>query len=163
MMILCTHNGFLLCRDQTDSKRNGKNQSVDSACQYQKGRRISKEKHDQSRNCNKSNDDPVFIFSKRRMEGFQEGYRVYAAPTIEVTAAHKSTRPAKRYPICPAPCRNASAAGLSGSRVAPLTTTPRTARNRNTLTIVAIPIPITELLLISFRFSSPVIPASIRR
>ena len=82
---------------------------------------------------------------------------------MDVIAAHRRTRPAKRYPISPAPCLKASAAGFAASSVTPLTTTPRTARNRKIRTIVAMIIPITELLLISFRFFSPVIPASIRR
>ena len=42
---------------------------------------------------------------------------VYAHPTIDVIAAHKITSPKKRYPICPAPCKNASAVGFAGSSV----------------------------------------------
>jgi len=55
------------------------------------------------------------------------------------------------------------ASRVVAGEVAVSTTTPKIARNSKIRTIVAIPIPITELLLISFKFSSFVIPASIRR
>ena len=58
---------------------------------------------------------------------FKKETDVYAAPMMEVIAAHKSTRPAKRYPISPAPARNASAAGLDDpDKSAPFATTPKT-------------------------------------
>lgn len=49
---------------------------------------------------------------------------------LDVIAAHKITSPKKRYPICPAPCKNASAVGFAGSSgragdVAVATTTPK--------------------------------------
>ena len=42
---------------------------------------------------------------------------VYAHPTIDVSAAHKITSAKKRYPICHAPCKIASAVGFAGSSV----------------------------------------------
>ena len=92
---------------------------------------------------------------------FKKDTEVYAAPTIEVIAALNRTSPKNLYPISPAPLRNASAAGFSAAKDTPLTTTPNIAKNNRTLTRVAIPIPIIELLLISSRFSSFVILASI--
>lgn len=86
---------------------------------------------------------------------------VYAAPTIDVRAAAQMTSPNTLYPKFPAASLKADAGGLAGSSTNPFETTPKTAKNNNTLIIAAIPIPIYADLFISSKFSSPEIPASI--
>ena len=75
MMIVRTHDRFFLRSDQTDSQRDGKDQTVYCSGKNQQSRRITQEQHDQGGHYDKSDGDPVLILGDRRMERLQEGNR----------------------------------------------------------------------------------------
>ena len=73
MMIILSHNRFLMCSDQTDCQGDRKDQTIHSTCKYKKYCRISKDKHNGCRNNDKSDDHFIFIFLDRLAESLQEG------------------------------------------------------------------------------------------